>query len=103
MNLKPIDLQIALNRTGEAGNVQNQLNQKPLHDHSQAMNSAVKQHDESRKTAAKTDETDEAAIRDDGETHSGRQEQQRKSKEKQEQRTNEAAHPYKGRHIDFTL
>lgn len=104
MNIKPIDLQVALNRAGDAGNVQNQLNQKPQLDQSQAMNTAVRHQEEARKRASSTDEPDKANIKDeDGQPSAKQQHQSSAVTTAAEQDEEHAPHPYKGKHIDFTL
>lgn len=105
MNLKPIEMQIALPRTAEAGAVQQQHNHKPMQDQAQAMGQSIKQADDSRKRAAKTEESDQASIRDEQQRSKG---QQHGRRDKQAQHTSaeekgEPDHPYKGRHIDFSL
>lgn len=105
MNLKPIEMQIALPRTADAGAVQQQHNQKPMHDQAQAMGQAVKQADDNRKRAAKTEDPEQASIRDEQQRSKGQQ-QGRREKQASQPAGDEKAdpdHPYKGRHIDFSL
>jgi hypothetical protein len=102
MSLKAVEMQVALPRTHDAGQMQNQLLHKPLDDQSQLAGRQLKQTENDRKKSAKIGETAGLAIR----------EQERRGREKQRQNKGGgrkakqeagAKHPYKGRRIDLTL
>jgi hypothetical protein len=106
MNLKPIEMQVALPRTVEAGAQQQQLLGKPVADQLLAMSDAGRQAELSRKRTERNEGAEHAAIRDDQKpADQGRQRpakrQSRKTASDEEKRA--AEHPYKGRHIDLSL
>jgi hypothetical protein len=106
MNLKPIEMQVALPRTVEAGAQQHQQYLKPAADQTLAMSDAGRQAELSRKRAERNEETEHAEIRDD--QRSGNQRRQGAAK-RESRKTPSAAgkhaagHPYKGHRIDLSL
>lgn len=106
MNLKPIEMQIALPRTNDAANSQNQLNQKPVYDQAHGMQAEIKQQEEDRKRAVKLDESERPAIRDDEDTSKSQERSGGKQTSQHADEKNQAPmaeHPFKGRHIDLSL
>ncbi|UHA73911.1 hypothetical protein [Paenibacillus sp. 481] len=108
MSLKSIELQIAIPRTNEASNIQQQLHQRPTTDQMLLNEQTAKLTESNRKKSEKIDETAESRIRDQ-EQRSGSQHNQHAKGQKQdnqEQLTDypakPAKHPYKGNHIDYS-
>lgn len=101
MSLKPVELQIALPRTHDAGKVQNNLQQRPTLDQQQLAGQNVKHSQEISLRSTEVDESAESALRDGGKGSSPSQSDSRKQ-DKQEN-THDAEHPYKGHRIDFSL
>lgn len=102
MSMKPVELQIALPRTHEAGKVQNSLQHRPAIDQQQLAGQNVKHSQEIALRSTEVDESAESALRDGGggnhqENHGG------EHKPKKQEHTHDAEHPYKGRRIDFSL
>lgn len=67
MSLKPVELQIALPRTTEAGKLQNESQQRPAIDQHQLAGQNVKQSQELAMRSTEVDESSESALRDGGE------------------------------------
>lgn len=104
MGLKPIELQVAIPRTGEAGAIQNQLLQKPIHDQAMLATAAAKQMEEMRKKSQEVNETEAGLKADkDGQSDSKGHRQSASSKNNKEQSTATVEHPFKGHHIDLSL
>ncbi len=106
MSLKPIELQIALPRTQDAGTMQQKLVHKPIHDQELLAVRTMKEQEELRKKSQKVEASDKMMIEDEKEDSAGQQddEEQKSSKEKQSQvKEASIAHPYKGHHIDLSL
>jgi hypothetical protein len=110
MNIKPVEMQIAIPRVQEAGHTQQQLNHKPALDQhtaanlnakltealQQKPNEVNKAHDSKVENRTKDSKHQE---RDD--RHQNAQEESESSKESDKHTP--ARHPFKGKHIDFTL
>ncbi|MEB3101136.1 hypothetical protein [Ferviditalea candida] len=109
MSLKSIDVQLALSRNNETGNLQNQLAHKPVEDQISLNAAASKKTEEMRKKSAKAEEVLGMLIQDDGRQDKEQQNRRRrKAKDSEpgpERRTEPVRqeHPYKGHHIDFSL
>ncbi|WP_340024082.1 hypothetical protein MHI24_03030 [Paenibacillus sp. FSL K6-1096] len=102
MSMKPVELQIALPRTHDAGRVQNNLQQRPALDQQQLAGQNVKQTQEIAQRSSEVDESAESALRDGGKgSRPGSQAYPRKQEKPED--THEAEHPYKGHRIDFSL
>ena len=106
MSLKPVELQFAIHKNDQAGLKQHQLMQKPVQDQAVLSDAADKNTVKERQVSGKTEETERAAIKDDGsrrqEGRSGkRREAEAASDDKKAPPAGE--HPYKGRHIDLSL
>lgn len=105
MGLKPVELQIAIPRTGEAGHLQQQLLQKPVHDQAMLANEAAKRMEHMRKKSEATARPDEGIKTErDGQGQQQHKHHQRQAMEQADEAEKETvAHPYKGHHIDLTL
>ncbi|MEK5417610.1 hypothetical protein BSK49_05885 [Paenibacillus odorifer] len=104
MSLKPVELQIALPRTTEAGKIQNESQQRPAIDQHQLAGQNVKQSQELAMRSTEVDESSESALRDGGgkgNQHSGGNSSS--DKHSNPPATRDAEHPYKGQRIDLSL
>ncbi|MEK3793037.1 hypothetical protein MKX42_15010 [Paenibacillus sp. FSL R7-0204] len=102
MSLKPVELQIALPRTHDAGKVQNNLQQRPALDQQQLAGQNVKHSQEISLRSTEVDESAESALRDGGKGNGAGSQPHPRKPDKQEN-THDAEHPYKGHRIDFSL
>lgn len=104
MTLKSIELQVALPRVTEAGNIQNQLSQKPAYDQSQIAQHNLKQAEQRLKRSNELDEASTLLVgEEEKREHQDQQQSGNGQRNPDEQERNSVAHPYKGRHIDLTL
>lgn len=103
MNMKPVELQIAVPRTTEAARVQNELQQRPLLDQQQLAGQQLKSAETAQQRSAEVEESSEPGIRDDGGTGGGSQSGMQSGAEQEEPRLKEAEHPYKGKRFDVSL
>jgi len=112
MNIKPIEMQIAIPRTQDASQSQQQNQQKPVSDQQLLSDKAVKQAEEQLKKPNQVENAAHKRIqREFKDAEHGRKDQQRKSatddrngqEQAQERKANPANHPFKGKHIDFSL
>jgi hypothetical protein len=108
MNLKPVEMQIAIPRTQEATQIQQQLNHKPTHDQQLAAQLSSKQAEALQQKPNEVNKTHDSRIMNDsrgsgqGNGQSGKQKQS-SSQDPSGGEAGQAKHPYKGKHIDFTL
>ncbi|MGN7760365.1 hypothetical protein [Paenibacillus sp. 22594] len=102
MSLKPVELQIALPRTTEAGKIQNGLQHRPALDQQQLAGQNVKQTEQLAQRSSEVDESAESALRDgrSGQHQSGGHTPPHKH---QPETSHDAEHPYKGHRIDLSL
>lgn len=106
MSLKPVELQIAIPRTQDAGTMQSQMQQKQLTEQVQLANDASKATEEDRKRNAKLNEASHSQIRPDEEKSNheqGRQPADKRNRSESGENGKKAEHPYKGQHIDISL
>jgi len=108
MSLKGVEMQIAVPRTSEATNVQNQLNQKPTYDQAILANRSTKQAERQRQVSAEVDASAFLNVKEDGKGASPRKRGNaapRKTDKEEGARLAEpdSGHPYKGKHIDISL
>jgi hypothetical protein len=109
MSLKAIDMQIAVQKSSETGNRQNQLMHKPLFDQSLLASTAEKNAELARQKSSKVDETANHRIRDGQQNGKNKLFKTDKKKQDQEELTAthqvgaSIEHPYKGKHIDLSL
>ncbi|WP_151735104.1 hypothetical protein [Paenibacillus tengchongensis] len=102
MSMKPVELQIALPRTTDAGKVQNELQQRPVLAQQQISADNVRQSAEAARRSAEVDEPADARLQG----REGRERQEPSSsahKGRREEVVHEAEHPYKGHRIDLSL
>lgn len=103
MSLKPVELQIALPRTADAGKIQNDLQHRPSLQQQQLAGQNVKTSHELTQRSTGVDESAETAVRDDGEHGNSSGGQASSGKKKQPDKYRKAEHPYKGHSIDLSL
>lgn len=103
MSLKPVELQIALPRSTEAGKMQNEAQQRPAIDQQQLAGQNVKQSLELTMRSSEVDESSESALRDDGGHANYSGDNSSSSKHSKPEGTRDAEHPYKGHRIDLSL
>jgi hypothetical protein len=110
MSFKAIDMQFAVQKSMETGIKQNQLMHKPVLDQANLAANIEKNADATRQKSSKVDETVHHAIRDGQENGKNKLLKQTKKKQAdaigsiEAPRTSvNADHPYKGKHIDFSL
>jgi hypothetical protein len=109
MSLKAIDMQIAVQKSSEMGNRQNQLMHKPQVDQSLLASATERNTELARQKSSKIDETSNHRIRD--EQQNGKNKFLKSDKKKQDKEGLTASsqsgasieHPYKGKHIDLSL
>lgn len=106
MNMKPVELQIAVPRTTEAGRVQQEVQQRPLIDQSLLSAESIREHEVERKRSSNIDESaHNSTINRDEHPQGGQRQHQSSSGQKHDEQEKEqpAEHPYKGKHIDLSL
>jgi hypothetical protein len=110
MSFKAIDMQIAVQKSMETGIKQNQLLHKPVLDQANLAANIEKNADATRQKSSKVDETVHHVIRDGQENGKNKLLKQTKKKQSNAELLMEAprtsvnaGHPYKGKHIDFSL
>lgn len=104
MTLRSVELQVALPRVTEAGNVQNQLSQKPMYDQNALQQQQAQLSEQQLKRPNELDETSTLLVGEEEQREKGSGQQQRKHKRPAaEQRQERSKHPYKGQHIDLIL
>jgi hypothetical protein len=107
MNVRPIEMQIAIPRTPDASQMAHQQMERPVFEQTLAQQQRLKEASEQLQKTAKLDKAEQAVIRDEeregspGQQHGGKR--RPKEKEPPRNRAGEAQHPYKGRHIDLSL
>ncbi|MFF2908585.1 hypothetical protein [Paenibacillus sp. NPDC057934] len=103
MSLKPVELQIAVPRTTEAGRIQNELQHRPAADQQQLAAQNVKQSQEMTQRTAEVDDPSETALRDDGGRGNNPGGHSSQEKGHNSDGSLGAKHPYKGLRIDLSL
>lgn len=104
MGLKPVELQVAIHRTGEVGTIQNQLSQKPIHDQAMLAAAAARQMEDMRKKSHAANRSDEDVnIKRDGSQSSDREANPHVANKQKSEAEEPIEHPYKGHHIDLSL
>jgi hypothetical protein len=107
MSLKGVEMQIAIPRTNEATQVQNQFNHKPTYDQAALANQSTKHTERQRQVSAEVDASAFLNVKDEGK--GGARERgaasRRKPGKAEDARLGEGdpGHPYKGKHIDISL
>ncbi|WP_145408820.1 hypothetical protein [Paenibacillus xylanexedens] len=105
MSFKAVELQIAVPRTSEAGRYQNEYQQRPVIDQSLLAEQTAKEAEAARQRSEAMDETANAALRDNhmNDSEQNNSSQHSKFSEDAQENIKPAEHPYKGKHIDFSL
>ncbi|MEF2965185.1 hypothetical protein V3851_05010 [Paenibacillus sp. M1] len=107
MNLKAVEMQIAVPRTNEAGRIQHEVQQRPLIDQSLLSAENIKQHEQQRQRSAIVDESAQnRTVKRDGDPQGERQGQAShgdQTEDQEKEQKHPAEHPYKGHHIDLSL
>ncbi|MBW7454731.1 hypothetical protein ACFOLF_04550 [Paenibacillus sepulcri] len=110
MTYRSIDLQVSIPRTQEKGNLQNQLNQKPVIDQTRLEGDSVKQTEQLRSKNSEIEQSVKMSIKDQPQqgNHSKRKRRGNAgdgSIQEEAGHSEQAAHnhPYKGKHIDISL
>lgn len=103
MSLRPVELQVAMPRTTDAGKIQNEMQHRPAVDQQHLAGQNVKHSLEMSQRNSEVDDASETALRDDGQRgkHSGNNSSSEK-RHKSDVEHN-AEHPYKGHRIDLSL
>ncbi|WP_202128511.1 hypothetical protein [Paenibacillus dendrobii] len=102
--MKSVEMQIAIPRTTEAGKVQNDVHHRTSQEQQFLAGQQQKETQELRMRSSGIDETANAAVRDDGKQHSSKDGEKQSQHSKQEQEEHhDAAHPFKGHHLDVSL
>lgn len=102
MSLKAIEMQIAIPRTQEASNVQNQHNHKPVSDQNMLAEQTVKNTENLRHRSTRLDESSHSHVADQESNNQQSQSPYSKRKKSQKDEVTQAEHPYKGHHIDLS-
>ncbi|MBN3526219.1 hypothetical protein [Paenibacillus apiarius] len=108
MNVKPVEMQIAIPRTQDASAIHQQLQQRPLTEQSLLNEQAEKMIKKSSQRNEEVQSAQESRIRDQ-EKEDRPDSEREHSEERHEAAQNSEAliiskpaeHPYKGKHIDF--
>ncbi|GIP52263.1 MULTISPECIES: hypothetical protein [Paenibacillus] len=108
MDLKAVELQIAVPRTQEVGRIQQEAQQRPQIDQSLLSTANMKERELDRHRSSNVDESaHNRTIKREDSSSSGNQRQGQASPEEkqaaQEKEQQPADHPYKGKHIDLSL
>ncbi len=107
MSLRPVELQFVLHKNDEAGLKQNQLNHKPVQDQALLADDALKHTEKDRHVTGKSENTHKATLFEKDKEKS--EQQNKKSPRKKESAAEIPAHsemnehPFKGKHIDYSL
>jgi hypothetical protein len=108
MTFRPLDLQIAIPRTQELGNMQQQAAQRPVTEQNILEQGAAKQIEEMRKQNAAVEGSSKPRVQTNGEegkggTYGKGSKKKRPVSADGGEGEGEPAHPYKGRSIDIRL
>lgn len=108
MNMKPVEMQIALPRTQETSTVQHQQQQRPSTEQAILNTQAQKLMERSRERNEQVESSQDARIRNqqhEGENHADRDGNDNNQSEHKQDEAGQASvpaqHPFKGKHIDF--
>ncbi|AIQ13323.1 hypothetical protein [Paenibacillus durus] len=101
MNLKPVELQIAVPRTTEASKLQQELQHRPGLEQQGLAGQNIKESRELAHRSTEVSESSESAVRDEG--HRGGSTGNGTSREQKKDKERNAEHPYKGHRFDIKL
>ncbi|QHW30041.1 hypothetical protein GZH47_03785 [Paenibacillus rhizovicinus] len=110
MPYKPIDFQISIPRTPESGGQQSRLNHRALTEQSMLEQDTMKQSEQLRTRNTAVEQSGNHGITSNRNKDSSASSKRKRKKEGQEDISSEqqadsgqAAHPFKGKHIDFSF
>lgn len=106
MDLKAVEMQIAIPRTNELGRIQHEGQQRPMIDQSLLSMENVKEHELERQRSSGVDESaHNTTVKREGDSPGNQRQGQASPGEKQEEqeKVHPAEHPYKGRHVDLSF
>ncbi|GAA3406601.1 hypothetical protein ACFFNY_24440 [Paenibacillus hodogayensis] len=108
MSFRSVEMQIAIPRTSEIGQVQNHLMQKPTYDQTALAAKMTQRKERQLRQSTNVEGSDAPHIRDEREAGTGGKGRGKATKKAgmAKERDDSAAgpaHPYKGRHIDITI
>ncbi|WP_044478379.1 hypothetical protein [Paenibacillus antibioticophila] len=107
MNLKAVEMQIAVPRTGEAGRIQQDAQHRPAVEQNMLSVEQLKLQEHQRQRSAGVDESAQnTTVKREGQQSGQHQGQAHAHAEEQAEEQNKdrpAVHPFKGKHIDFSL
>ncbi|WP_138493951.1 hypothetical protein [Paenibacillus pinistramenti] len=108
MDLKPVELQIAVPRTSEASRIHQEQQSRPGVDQQHLAAQNILESEHQRIRSSEVDDSPRSELREEGNRSSSdrRGHQSRRmvqSEEHQEPSPHPAEHPYKGKHVDFTF
>lgn len=102
MNLKPVEMQVALPRTVDAGMMQGQAQQKNVQDQLMLSHETMRKLEETRKKSERTDMENEIDDQLDQNKRNS-SEGGLRDRERKQDKERKAQHPYKGKHVDISL
>lgn len=106
MSMKSVEMQIAVPRTNEAGRIQHEGQQRPHIDQNLLAAENIKKGELERKRTSNLDESAQnTTVRREGKGSSEQHEEHSHQDDKliEQEKEQLAEHPYKGKHIDFSL
>ncbi|MDR0270054.1 MAG: hypothetical protein LBJ26_18440 [Paenibacillus sp.] len=103
MSMKPVEMQIAIPRTTEAGKIQNDVQHRSSQEQQFLAAQQQKETQELRQRSSGVDETANAAVRDEGKRHSQKDGSPSDKSQKEPAEHQDAEHPYKGHRLDVSL
>lgn len=110
MDMKSIELQIAVPRTTEASAIQRELQQRPTTEQFMLNEQALKHMRTQRQRSEQVDESADGRIRDGEQGRQSGEESSGNGQQAEDDNRNAAitdtvpaVHPYKGKHIDFSV
>lgn len=105
MNMKSVEMQVAVPRTGDAGRVQQDQLHRPILDQSLLSGQTVKDSELERQRSAGVDESaHNLNVRREGNGSASPEQGEARSEgnAEEEEQEHKAEHPYKGKHIDLS-
>lgn len=101
MTLKSIEMQVALPRTQDAGQLQSQQLQKHVHDQALSAQETIRKKNELQNKSDKTNT--EQHVKNEDQPQRDGQNKDFHGSQKHKAEENQAEHPYKGKRIDLSL
>lgn len=106
MNLKPVELQVAVHKIGDNAQWHNQQQQKPMLDQAALAGAAQKNTELDRSKSSKTESSAKSQIRDErkkSKSNGGKGKPKEQHSSETGPHDEGSAHPFKGHHIDLSL